>query len=104
MSARPLNAARVANDGGGNSNHLHTMNTADTIKAAINRRCHNETVEVAVTWPIDSRSAEETIIDIMDGIDGLEDPDTAQANDGSYDVWGKLNGADFRIRVITADK
>lgn len=75
----------------------------DKINEAIKRSIsHNEIVKVEVEWPSDSRSAEETILDILDDIEGVDETDTAQENDGSYDVWGKINDADFRIRVITA--
>jgi len=79
------------------------MNINDQIKSAIKRSIrHNEIVKVDVEWPRDSRSAENTIIDILDDIDGIDEPDAVQENDGSYDVWGELNGAHFRIRVFTA--
>jgi hypothetical protein len=77
--------------------------TTGSIKDAILRSIsHNEIAKVEVEWPKDSRSAEETILDILDDIEGVDEPDTAQENDGSYDVWGKLNGADFRIRIHLA--
>lgn len=44
-------------------------------------------------------TAEEMIIDLLDDADA-EECDTTQENDGTYDVWGKLNGEDFRLRVF----
>lgn len=72
------------------------------LAAAISRSIsHTERVTVEVTWPTDSRTAEETILDWLDEIEGVEAPDCAQENDGSYDVWGQRSGEDFRLRLVT---
>lgn len=76
--------------------------TKKIIEAIKRSLSHDEIARAEVEFPSDSRSAEETIIDILDDIEGVDDVDAAQENDGSYDVWGKINGADFRIRVIAA--
>lgn len=90
------------------SNHAadetkNKMTTESTIKDAIARSVsHTEIVRVEVTWPTDSRSAEETILDWLDKVEGTDAVDCTQENDGSYDVWGTVNGDDFRLRLVTA--
>jgi hypothetical protein len=78
------------------------MTTEITIESAIKRSVsHTEIVKVEVAWPKDDRSAEETILDWLDKVDGTDDVDCVQENDGSYDVWGKKDGSDFRLRLVT---
>lgn len=79
------------------------MNSEKTIEYAIDRSVsHNEIVKVEVIWPTDSRSAEETILDWLDNIDGTDAVDCVKENAGTYDVWGTINGDDFRLRLTTS--
>ena len=70
--------------------------TAD-VKRAITRSIdHDEKVEVAI---------DESILDIWDALrivcDCSDDYDTACENDGSEDVWGMVEGEDFRLNFYT---
>lgn len=78
------------------------MTSKKTIESAIERSIsHNEIVRVEVEWPKtrQSSSAEEIILDWVDAIEGVDDVDCAQENDGTYDVWGTRNGDNWRIRI-----
>jgi hypothetical protein len=68
------------------------MNIETTIESAITRSIsHNEIVRVNVPDIQSARDAAELIAD---------ECDDARVNDGSLDVWGVLEGSDFRIRLI----
>tara|TARA_R110000868_G_scaffold139147_1_gene353883 strand:- start:144 stop:356 length:213 start_codon:yes stop_codon:yes gene_type:complete len=68
------------------------MTTETTIESAIERSIsHNEIVRVNVD---DIQAARDTAGLIAD------ECDSAMENDGSLDVWGALNGSDFRIRIV----
>ena len=67
------------------------MTTETNIESAIARSIsHTEIVRVNVS---DIRAALDAVRVISD------ECDYARENDGSLDVWGLLNGSDFRIRV-----
>ena len=69
------------------------MTTETNIESAIARSIsHTEIVQVNVP---DIRVARHTA-----GLIACE-CDDARENDGSLDVWGTLNGSDFRIRLVT---
>ena len=69
------------------------MTIETTIESAITRSIsHNEIVRVNVPDIQSARDAAGLIAD---------ECDDARENDGSLDVWGVLNGSDFRIRLAT---
>ena len=68
------------------------MTIETTIESAITRSIsHNEIVRVNVPDIQSARDAAGLIAD---------ECDDARENDGSLDVWGVLNGSDFRIRIV----
>ena len=68
------------------------MNIETAIESAITRSIsHNEIVRVNVPDIQSARDAAGLIAD---------ECDDARENDGSLDVWGVLNGSDFRIRIV----
>jgi len=71
---------------------MTTMTTMTEIKPAIERSIsHNETVTVEVN---DLQIAYDCVC--LDS----DDCDSARSNDGSLDVWGELDGEDFRLRLV----
>lgn len=65
------------------------------ISDAISRSVsHTERVSVYVD---SAEYAMTTVHEIAD----LDSADSAEENDGSMDVWGRMNGEDFRLRIYS---
>jgi len=71
--------------------------TAEITQAIARSIQYDEKVEVAI---------DESILDIWDALrivcDCSDDYDTARENDGSEDVWGMVEGEDFRLNLYTS--
>jgi hypothetical protein len=76
------------------------MNAIEQVSQAIAESiAENRIVTVALDWTKDGRNLEETITPILDEIEGVEDPDVRQENNGSLDVWGLHDNQEFRLRI-----
>lgn len=70
------------------------MSTKQKVELAIKRSiAYNEIVRVSVP-AIQSARDEAGVI--------ADECDDAREDDGSLDVWGSLDGSDFRIRLVLA--
>ena len=67
---------------------------AELIEKAIRRSIsHNEKVSVKID--ADIKDAFFVVVNVVD------EYDSARENDGSYDVWGELDGEGFRLNLDT---